>query len=177
MKQGKSSQSMTKNSMLWFKLGVISVIISFQMSLFYILNMKLSSMPTLKSSLTIIMGNESPSYRNTPLLFDINLVLRTRQLTLVVEWCLFFLLWLYMSWGFDLLKWNYNSCNNFSIIHDAFVAGNVGAYLDFSLHDMETFSKGPTFAYLTHHFESEWYGDCIIKEQLVILEEIRQLQW
>ena len=155
MKQGKSIQSMTKNSMLWFKLGVISVIISFQMSLFYILNMKLSSMPTLKRSLTIIMGNESSSYKNTPFLFDINLVLRTRQLTLVVEWCLLFLLWLYMSWGFDLLKWNYNSCNNFSIIHDALVAGNVGAYLDFSLHDMETSSKGPTFAYLTHHFESE----------------------
>ncbi|RVW44156.1 hypothetical protein CK203_089426 [Vitis vinifera] len=110
--------------------------------------MKLSSMPTLKRSLTIVMGNESPSYKNRPLLFDINLVLRTRQ-----QCFLFFLLWLYMSWGFDLLKWNYNSCKNFSIIHDALVVGNVGAYLDFSLHDMDTSSKGPTFSYLTHHFE------------------------
>ena len=123
------------------------------MSLFYILIMKLSSMPTLKRSLTIVMGNESPSYKNRPLLFDINLVLRTRQ-----QCFLFFLLWLYMSWGFDLLKWNYNSCKNFSIIHDALVVGNVGAYLDFSLHDMDTSSKGPTFSYLTHHFESELYG-------------------
>ena len=72
MEQKKSFQSMTKNSMLWFKLCVIGVIISFQKSLFYILIMKLSSMPTLKRSLTIIMGNESPSYKNTLLLFDIN---------------------------------------------------------------------------------------------------------
>ena len=56
-KQSKSIQSMTKNSMLWFKICVNSVIIFFQKSLFYILIMKLSSMPTLKRILTIIMGN------------------------------------------------------------------------------------------------------------------------
>ena len=96
MNNSKNIQYMTNNCMLWL-LCVIGVIISFQKSLFYILIMKLSSMLTLKRSLTIIMGNESPSYKNTPFLFDINLLLRTRQLTLLVE-CIFFLLWLYRLW-------------------------------------------------------------------------------
>ena len=42
---------------------------------------------------------------------------------------------------------------------------------------MDTSSKGPAFAYLINPFESKWYGNCIMEEQLVILEEITQLQW
>ena len=56
--------------------------------------------------------------------------------------------------GFDLLKWDYNSCKDFNIIYDALAAGIAGAYPDFSLHDGYHF-KGPAFAYLTHHFESK----------------------
>ncbi|RVW30404.1 Retrovirus-related Pol polyprotein from transposon 17.6 [Vitis vinifera] len=53
---------MIKNSMLWFKLCTIGIIISFQRSLFYILIMKLSSMSTLKRSLTIVMGRGMTPY-------------------------------------------------------------------------------------------------------------------
>ena len=54
--------------MLWFKAYVVGIIISFQENLFYTLIMKLSSMSTLKTSLTIVMGNESLSFKNTHLL-------------------------------------------------------------------------------------------------------------
>ncbi|KAL6313102.1 hypothetical protein AAG906_018817 [Vitis piasezkii] len=37
--------------------------------------------------------------------------------------------------GFDLLKWDYNSCKDFNILYDALAAGIAGAYPDFSLHD------------------------------------------
>ncbi|KAL6313103.1 hypothetical protein AAG906_018818 [Vitis piasezkii] len=50
--------------------------------------------------------------------------------------------------------WDYNSYKDFNIIYDALAAGIAGAYPDFSLHDGYLF-KGPTFAYLTHHFESK----------------------
>ena len=37
--------------------------------------------------------------------------------------------------GFDLLKRDYNSCKDFNILYDALVAGNLGAYPNFLLHD------------------------------------------
>ena len=37
--------------------------------------------------------------------------------------------------GFDFLKQDYGSCKDFSNIHTTLLARNLGAYLDFSLHD------------------------------------------
>ena len=37
--------------------------------------------------------------------------------------------------GFDLLKRDYNSCKDFNILYDALLAGNLGAYPNFLLHD------------------------------------------
>ena len=43
--------------------------------------------------------------------------------------------------GFNLLKWDYNSCKDFSIIYAALVAGNLGAYPNFLLHDEDLFKR------------------------------------
>ena len=46
--------------------------------------------------------------------------------------------------GFDFLKKGYGSCKDFSIIYATLLAGDLGAYLDFSLHDGYLF-KGTRF--------------------------------
>ena len=134
MKLSRNIQFMIRSSTLWFKPCASGIIISFQVSLSYTLIMKLSSMLTLKRSLTIDMGNGSLSYKSTPLLLSINQVLRTRQPILLVEIYILSSMAIKVV-GFDFLKQGYGSCKDFSIIFATLLAGDLGAYLDFSLHD------------------------------------------
>ena len=56
--------------------------------------------------------------------------------------------------GFDFLKQGYGSCKDFSIIYATLLAGDVGAYLDFLLHDGYLF-KGTRLCLLSTSLQEQ----------------------